>query len=428
MDYQDLDQIGTGGFGKVVRCSRSEDGVVFAKKILVNEMPDAIKRFQREVRILEKLSHPRVIRVEAAHITDKPYWFVMPLYRRSLRALIPATAGDRKRIASVFIGILDGMEYAHKQGVIHRDLKPENILLDDSEDPVISDFGLGRAIEALTSRATGSNAWIGTPAYMAPEQMTDAENADHRSDIFSLGKILYDLYTGEPPAAVPDLSKLPIGLAAVARRCMKTRPEDRFQTVRELRQSFDLVAVSRVDVSGEAELRALVGEISAQMSISFAQIERLAELISQCQDDAELLHEITIPLPLAALAALATYDSAIFKVLGAQFAKVAVEQSWPFSYTDDIGSACRRMFDATCEPDLKAMMAKTALIVGAEHNRFQVMAQTAAMINDAKTNEDAFAMAHALETASDQLWAVRDRLEIRKLHPEIRELFERGSG
>ena len=72
-------------------------------------------------------------------------------------------------------------------------------------------------------------------------------------------------------------------------------------------------------------------------------------------------------------------------------------------------------------------MARTALVVRAEHNRFQVMAQTAGMINEARSNADALAMAHALETAKDHFWAVRDRLDIRKLHPELRELFERTS-
>src|SRR6266567_8019791 len=186
--FDDIDKVGSGGFGLVLRCVREDDGEVFAKKVLLLVDEDSIKRFRREVRILSKLSHPRIIRIVAAHVEVSPYWFVMPLCEHSLRELMPTLAGDRKRIAPLFVGILEGMQYAHEQGVIHRDLKPENVLLNDDASIVISDFGLGRALDALTSRATGSGAWIGTPGYMAPEQIKNAANADARSDVFSLGR------------------------------------------------------------------------------------------------------------------------------------------------------------------------------------------------------------------------------------------------
>jgi serine/threonine protein kinase len=425
--YQDHEQIGSGGFGKVMRCVRSDDNVAFARKILIVEDGVSIKRFQREVRILQKLGHPRIIRIEAAHVEESPYWFVMPLYKRSLREVIPELSGDRKRIASMFDGILEGMEYAHKQGIIHRDLKPENILLDDDDDLVISDFGLGRAMSALTSRATGSNAWIGTLAYMAPEQTTNAEHSNERSDIFTLGRILYELFTGDPPLSIPDLVKLPIGIAAVVQRCTKTNPVDRFESVRELRKSFQLVAISRSDANGETELRKLVGEIAAQKSATVEQVTRLAELISQCQEDAALLHEIAVALPGVVFSSLEAYDSAISRILAVRFASVAVAQDWPFTYTDDIGSACRKIYNATSDPEIKGLMTRTALSVGASHNRFQVMGDAAVMITHATEERDARAIAHALEPVMDRLWAVREKIDVRKIHKELRELFDRTS-
>lgn len=419
-----MEEIGSGGFGKVVRCLRARDNEEFAKKILVVNDPASIKRFQREVRILQKLSHPRIIRIEAVHVESPPYWFVMPRYERTLRDIMRDLVGQRNRIASIFDGILEGMEYAHKQGIIHRDLKPENVLLDEADDPIISDFGLGRALEALTSRATGSHAWIGTQAYMAPEQTTSAARADERSDIFSLGRMLYELFTGDPPLAIPDLTKLPVGLAAVVRRCTKTIAGDRFPTIHEMRNSFNLVAVSRVDISGETDLRALAGEIAAQTTATPEQIKRLAQLISQCHEEPSLLHEIAVSLPTDVFSSLEKHDPAVFGILVSQFASVSAEQGWPFSYTDDLGTACRRIFEAARDPHIKGLVVKTALVVGATHNRYQVMAVAATMI--ARVAEsDARAVAHALEDATEYFWAVRDRLEVRKLPSELRELFER---
>lgn len=240
--FDEIETLGSGGFGTVVKCRRVDDGELFAKKSLVQNDEQSIKRFQREVRLLSKLSHPSIVSVVVSHIDSPPYWYVMPLYKFSLRNKMAELAGDRKRIAKILGKILEGLVYAHKQGVIHRDLKPENFLLNDDDSVVICDFGLGRSIDALTSRATGSAAWIGTIGYMAPEQIADAAKADARSDIFSFGRILYELLTGDPPGAVQDLSKMSVGLANVVRRCTKTDPKDRFQNASELLAAFRLVA------------------------------------------------------------------------------------------------------------------------------------------------------------------------------------------
>jgi len=184
----DLEELGRGGYGVVVKCQRAGEKHFLAKKILNTTDEEAIKRFGREVRILSKLDHPRIIKIEAAHL-DGPYqWYVMPIYRSSLRALIPQIIADRDRIAVIFSAVLEGMAYAHEEGVIHRDLKPENVLLNDDSDLVLSDFGLGRSIDAQTSRMTTTGVILGTMGYMAPEQFGSAKHADQRTDIFALGQ------------------------------------------------------------------------------------------------------------------------------------------------------------------------------------------------------------------------------------------------
>ena len=427
-EFVEVEKVGSGGFGLVLKCTRDTDGEVFAKKILLVEDEDSIKRFQREVRILSKLAHPRIIRIEATHIDEKPYWFVMPLYRQSLRALAPSLVGDRKRISAIFEGVLEGMEYAHEQGVVHRDLKPENILLGDDEATAISDFGLGRAFDATTSRATHTGAWIGTPGYMPPEQVQNAAHADARSDIFSLGRILYELLTGDPPGAIQDVTKLPVGLAAVVQRCTKTNPDERFQTVRDLRSAFVLVATSRIRPTAGDELKQLVGQIAAQHFATDEQLKNLAGLIAQCQDDSGLLHEIAITFPENVIAMLDRAFPEITKVLASEFSQVAISQSWPFTYTDDIGATCVRFYNATSDPEVKALMVTTALTVGASHNRYYVMDVAAGLIAQAHDDAVALAVAHALQSVNGWFNIVSGRLDITKLNPAIRELVGNVEG
>jgi len=114
--FVDIDKIGSGGFGVVIKRKRDPDGELFARKLLLLEDEGSIKRFQREVRILSKLAHPRIIRIEDTHVDAKPYWFVMPLYKNSLRDVMPSVVGDRKEIAAIFESVLEGMDYAHEQG------------------------------------------------------------------------------------------------------------------------------------------------------------------------------------------------------------------------------------------------------------------------------------------------------------------------
>src|SRR5262249_16878416 len=166
-------------------CIREEDGNVFAKKKLLPGVdPVGIRRFQHEVRLLARLDHPNIVKVMAFQLQTPPYWYVMPRYDHTLHQEIPSLVGDTSRIIPIFTSVLAGIEYAHGEGVIHRDLKPGNVLMNEDDDLVITDFGLGRALHPEISRNTITGFGMGTFLYMAPEQMTDAKNADRRADIY----------------------------------------------------------------------------------------------------------------------------------------------------------------------------------------------------------------------------------------------------
>jgi len=209
MEFEDHERLGVGGFGEVYRCQRTGDGTFFAKKLLTQAQADIVARFQREVRILAKLSHPRIVKVEFAHVDESPYWYTMPLYATSLSREIPSIVGDRKSIVQIFLCVLEAMQYAHAQGVLHRDLTPRNILMNGVDDVVVSDIGLSRDLYDEVTRATFTGDYMGSAGFVAPEQARDAKRADQRSDVFSLGRVLLNMYTGVHPDAGPSDSALP---------------------------------------------------------------------------------------------------------------------------------------------------------------------------------------------------------------------------
>jgi eukaryotic-like serine/threonine-protein kinase len=345
----------------------------------------------------------------------------MPLYERSLVDIIPDLQADRDRALRIFNSVLDAMEYAHGQKVIHRDLKPENVLLGVNDFTVITDFGLGRALDALTSRATGTGAWVGTFGCMAPEQMTHAGHADTRSDIFSLVRMLYEMLTGEPRLAVQDATKLPVGLAEVVQKCTLTDPDQRFQSIAEMRMA--LARVTNRKPRAEQSLQELIQKILAESVVTSTDVVRLANLIGLCREDPDLLHTVTVSLPIPAFTELDRNFPEIAKLLVRQFSEKAMKQGWDFNYTDVIGDTCARLYEATEQPEIKGIMAATALEVGASHNRFRVMDIAASLIARARNDTDALAVAHAIRPHNGQFGVVEQRLTVWKLHPALQELF-----
>src|SRR5215472_14235811 len=116
-NYVDGKRLGQGGFGVVCECVREADGQMFAKKILTDDTPEIVRRFQREVRMLSALDHPRIVKVVEHSLSQEPLWYVMPLYTHSLRDIINDVQNDHVRANRIFAAILEGVEYAHKQGV-----------------------------------------------------------------------------------------------------------------------------------------------------------------------------------------------------------------------------------------------------------------------------------------------------------------------
>ena len=236
-------ELGRGGMAKVwlVHDLRHDRPVAF--KLMRPELADTLgpERFLREIRLCARLQHPHILAVLDSGIVEQGsagadlLWFTMPYVEgETLRGRIARDGqlpvADALRIARE---VADGLSYAHQHGVIHRDIKPENILL-SSHHALIADFGIARALaadEAREDRLTETGMSLGTPHYMSPEQSAGERTLDARSDIYSLGCVLYEMLAGEPPFTGPNQQ------AILAKRL--TGPAPHVATLREIPPSVD---------------------------------------------------------------------------------------------------------------------------------------------------------------------------------------------
>jgi eukaryotic-like serine/threonine-protein kinase len=421
--YREISKIGSGGFGEVSSVRRDGDATLYARKTLQIDDDAAVRRFAREVRILSSLDHPNIIKVIDQHLDSEPFYYVMPLYRYSLASQLTSIVGDEARTNQIFRVILDAIEYAHAQGVIHRDLKPENVLMNSDTEIVISDFGLGRLIDAATSRQTMSGVGMGTPWYMAPEQLYDFKNADKRSDIFSLGRILYELHTGPIMSTVQDTSQLPAGIRQVVTRCTQAAPDRRFQTVGDFKKAWALLMGTTSRETDRAEFERLRADIASATTLDDCKVERLIELLARFASDRDLLHKSIMQLPAATFAlAFRTQPDEVRNLISA-FSDFTGEQSWGFEYTDQIADACRTLHEAINDPEIRASLVACVLTVGSRHNRWHVLGVFGELASAKLTRPEELALVTKLGELDDWTRDYGASYVEAAVSPAIAELF-----
>ncbi|HMR63331.1 MAG TPA: serine/threonine-protein kinase [Anaerolineae bacterium] len=254
--YEIREELGRGGMATVFRAYDPRFQRDVALKIIPKEFlhdPSFVTRFQREAQTIAILEHPAIVPVyDFGEEDGQPFLVMRYLPGGSLTDRLaqgPLAWDESLRLISRLAPALDE---AHKQGIIHRDLKPDNILFDHHDEPYLTDFGIAKLTEDRSQVATTGNVIIGTPAYMSPEQ-ANGEDLDGRSDLYSLGVILFQMLTGRLPfeanspigvimqhltQPVPDINayrpNLPGGCAAVIQRVLSKLREERYNTAVEL--------------------------------------------------------------------------------------------------------------------------------------------------------------------------------------------------
>src|SRR5262245_50916389 len=201
-DFEVLERIGEGGMGAVYKARHKKLDRIVALKVLPPEIgrdPVLAERFRREARATARLAHPGIVQIFDFGEAGPYCYLVLEYTERTLRQLMAKRIPPRKAMA-ILADVCDALEYAHLRGIIHRDLKPENILVDEDERLRIADFGLAKMVgPGIAPSVTATNETLGSPHYMAPEQLERPEAADHRVDIYALGVLAYEMLTGQLP-------------------------------------------------------------------------------------------------------------------------------------------------------------------------------------------------------------------------------------
>jgi serine/threonine protein kinase/tetratricopeptide (TPR) repeat protein len=248
--------IGRGGMGIVYKVRDRQLDETVALKLLTLSAERSVERFQREVRLARRVTHPNVARTHDIGSHDGVHFLTMEYVQGTpLDTLVEEGAVlEPEKVARIGAQIAAGLESAHAAGVVHRDLKPGNVLIGEDGRVVLTDFGIARATRADT-RTHETGAVVGTPYYMAPEQVTGAA-VDGRTDIYALGLIMYELATGNfpfdadtplaiavvrlhsPPLDPRTFASIPDPLADVILRCIARDPSARFQSASALHEAL----------------------------------------------------------------------------------------------------------------------------------------------------------------------------------------------
>jgi serine/threonine protein kinase len=248
-----LELLGQGGMGAVYKARQLKLDRLVALKILPLETggdPTFAERFTREARALARLNHPHIVAVHDFGETGGLYYFIMEYVDgANLRQLLWAGQLQPQDSLKIIPQVCEALQYAHDEGVVHRDIKPENILVDKRGRVKIADFGLAKLLGAAPAvyTLTGSRQLMGTPHYMAPEQMEKPLEVDHRADIFSLGVVFYEMLTSELPLGrfAPPSQKVRVDARFddVVFRALAKEPELRYQHVSDIK--LDIEAIGR---------------------------------------------------------------------------------------------------------------------------------------------------------------------------------------
>jgi serine/threonine protein kinase len=263
-----LELIGIGGMGAVYKVRQRDLDRIVALKILppvIGQSPEFSERFTREARALAKLNHPGIVTLhefgkasssQLSILNSQPlHFFLMEFVDGvNLAQLMKSGRVSAREALAIVPQICDALQYAHDQGIVHRDIKPENILLDRQGRVKVADFGIAKVVAAVCDplrsgdtpvpeNQTLAGKIIGTPQYMAPEQIEHPSEVDHRADIYALGVVFYQMLTGELPGkdlqAPSRKLQIDVRLDEIVLKALEKNPDQRYQQASVLKTRVD---------------------------------------------------------------------------------------------------------------------------------------------------------------------------------------------
>jgi serine/threonine protein kinase len=424
------EQIGHGGYADVFRGidRKQTDPALMpvAIKVLHNLEPETIRRRERELRVLAEIDYQHVMPILGRGETKADeYYYVMPLARGSLIQFTDEFEGkeNRGRLLDLMKQICSGLEHVHQRGVLHRDLKPGNVLRFEPDRWVLADFGLAVEVERQTTTLTATRAGLGTPWYTAPEQWGEARGVDEHADIFSLGRILQELYTGERGIDVPTGD-----LRRVILRATAQKPDERHHSVAEFLADVER-AIGAGDITGWEPLEETAQRHLQRLRFQSTTTDELDEFLDwalalnpQDSEEAQALTSVLPALTNGAITDLWNRRPLEFREVFRAHCTLVGEGSFQFSYCDVLAEFARRVLKKTRDPENLRCSVTSLTELGRNHNRWHVQGVVTGILQGLRQRDEIDAAIDGLNDADvgAVAWTITD-FSLRSLAPELRK-------
>jgi len=415
--YTIISPIGQGGAGIVYDVQKGS--AHYALKECAELDEESLKRFSRELRIAKTLNSPNIVKVIDADIRAETPYYIMEMCEGSLKQAVD-NGLEKSQKYSYILQACNGFAELHKNGIIHRDIKPGNVLIANGEAKV-SDFGLGKFENRDTTTLTTENTSKGTPGFMAPEIANEGhfKDADARSDIFSIGALIYYVFSdGMIPSPI-NSNSVPIEILPIVKKCMEAEPSERYQYVDEI------ISALHVTMNLEDNYLSMKSLVDAQKSMSLSDFSRRAyALLMKSIGITDLIDNLRL-LTIAKLSDIVSttldYSNGLSDLINKLFREDA-GQSWlQFTDVDIFVSACEVLISYVNEMQAKQDLIELSLSLSVNYNRWECMRKVVTMINGLGENEITYMSLFFIEN-KDILNFIQGEINLR-LKPEIRRFL-----
>lgn len=429
-------EIGEGGMGKVFKVNYNN--AAYALKICSENDEESLKRFKREVRLMKSIVHENVIEVLDMNLDYDPPYFVMPLCKFSIDTKIDKLIAKPKLAIDILLQACKGIGAIHASKVIHRDIKPKNMLLGFDNKVKVSDLGLGKFQNRDSTVLTNSLAYMGTQGYIPPEFFTrgGSKNADVRSDIFQLGKTIYNIFTNSDPYLV-ERDRLPGGLLFIVKKCISDNPDDRYQTVGGLENALAnyLLALDPANNPLNAFENSIniAKENLKRKEFLQENVEQIIHLLFHFKDDSELFFKNFNKIPKQILQVVATdFPNLCRELLDIYIPTIQQyfgETKYDYSDAEDVANSMNRIFNGSNDIAIRVDAMRITLFAAVFCHRFAAMEVFDGMLQAIRNDQDALAVTEMLRARIDHYRVVSDRIPrlrlnhlIQRVQQEVEEI------
>jgi len=431
--YLIIEEIGEGGMGKVFKVELNDN--YYALKICSETDGENIKRFKREVRLMSSIKHENVIEVIDSNLdADIPY-FVMPLCKFSIDKRLDHLQANPEFAIEVLLNVCNGINAIHNSKIIHRDIKPKNILVSQDNKIKISDLGLSKFSERDSTIITSSNVFMGTQGFIPPEffQTGGTKNADERSDIYQLGKTIYNIFTSRNPLSI-QIDILPAGLLYVIQRCIANNPDDRYQSVGELQNALNNYLLSlkpqENPISAFENLLNIANENSKRNQFDKDNVEAIILTVLGFKEDPEFFFNKSNEIPKSVLDAVASnlpdLCADFIRIYSLTIERHFKENHISFSDAEYVANSMVRIFNGSNDLQIRIEAMKITLITSVWCNRYDAMGVFDDMLQAINNDQDAYAVSEMLNENIEYYKEIADRIPTTNLHHTIQTIQKKA--